>query len=87
MAGPEHPEMAMVERGQFRLVQALDDGQDGRIDEANTRVAVALAEEPVTMVIGRDQIFNDEHGSRDHKWFAGQIEKTAGPPIVGVRPI
>ena len=36
----KHPEVAMVERREFRLIEPLDDRQDRGVHEADVRVAI-----------------------------------------------
>ena len=44
VARAEQSKVATVQRRQLRLVQALDDGEDGRVDKANIGVGIAVTE-------------------------------------------
>jgi len=44
VARAQQPKVAPVQRGQLGLVEALDDGQDSRVHEANVGIGIAVAE-------------------------------------------
>lgn len=51
MTGTEQAEVPMIQCCQLRLAKPLDNGEDRRVDEANVRVGVTLADFPNAPVI------------------------------------
>lgn len=54
VTGPHHAEVAVVDGSELGFVEALDDGEDGSGDEADSSIALAL---------------NDLHHSRVVRWY------------------
>ena len=65
MPGTQDAEVATIERGELRLVHSFDDGQHGRIDEADVRVRVAIAELPDAHVVRGLQVSDPVRASLD----------------------
>jgi hypothetical protein len=55
VAGAEDAEVTAVQGGELGLVEALNDGEDGSVDEADPRVGVLLQE-----LIGATKVIPDE---------------------------
>ena len=58
VAWAEQPEMAAIQRGQLRLVQPLDDRQNGRIDKADAGVGITVAKLADATVILRHEVLH-----------------------------
>lgn len=58
VARPERTEVSVVQGCQLGLVQALHDGQDRRVDEANVGIVIAVAERPDAGVIRSLKVFD-----------------------------
>lgn len=65
MARADDAEVAPVKRGDFRLVQAFGDGDDGRIDEADVLVGVSGAEFSDSQVVIVSKLGNDQPAPND----------------------
>ena len=57
--------MAAIEGGELGLTEALDDGQDGGVDEADVGVRVAFDDLVDAVVILREEVFNMEVAAAD----------------------
>jgi hypothetical protein len=65
MAGAHDGEVAMIERGQFRLTQALDDGKHSGIHKADAQVGVGEHHFPDAHIVSRAQGENVQLASMD----------------------
>jgi len=59
VARPQKTEVAAIQRREFRLIESFDDGEDGRIHEADVRVGIPIAKLPNARVVRDYQV--DDH--------------------------
>src|SRR6266540_2819429 len=76
MARTEHTEMASIERREFRLTEALDDGKHCRVDEADVGVRVLIAQVPDALIVAWFQFHNVENTA---VYVIEQVDKDARP--------
>jgi hypothetical protein len=58
-------EVAVVEGGELRFVEALDDSHDGGVDEADIGVGVAIAELADAELVLGQEVFDAEEASNN----------------------
>jgi hypothetical protein len=63
MSGSDEPEVAVVERGELRLVEPLDDRHHGCVDEPDVRVRVPIAQVTYAPIVLLQQVL-DQGGRR-----------------------
>jgi hypothetical protein len=64
MPGPDDAKVAAVEGGDLRFVEALSDGDDGGVDEAEIEVRVGATDLRDAVIIAGIQVLDVERASR-----------------------
>lgn len=64
MSGTEQTEVPMIQRRHLGLTKPLNNGEDRRVDEANVRVGVTLADFPNPPVIVGTKVLDQVGSSR-----------------------
>ena len=65
VAGLDQAEVAVIERGDLRLVEALGDGDDGGVDKADVGVGVLTADLPHADIVFAAELENGQSALRD----------------------